>query len=256
MNPIQTLEPILVFSWSGELPPNTLAGLDCAGRFVDGEFQPGFICYGVPIGTDIFVRDVLREKVEEVARGADRSCEVLGQDSQALWTILRSSVAQQLDYHLSLCYPSDIRAAAEYLDGVIWRVLEFAAKTNIPQGNEGLGWECCLQVPVENRRSLSYQSWLVRQPVRMGGLGLRSLVDTSPAAFIGALEMALPFFPRDCPVLSELVGDEVGGDGARWQDLLRSGCRTGTEFAAAWDTLQTEARETCNYLGRELEGPL
>ena len=33
----------------------------------------------------------------------------------------------------------------------------------------------------------SFQSWLVRLPVRERGMGLRSLVDTIPAAFIGLL---------------------------------------------------------------------
>ena len=39
----------------------------------------------------------------------------------------------------------------------------------------------------------SYQQWLARLPIRERGMGLRSLVDTSPAAFIGSVEMALPF---------------------------------------------------------------
>ena len=96
---------------------------------VRGVFCPGFICYGIPIGCDTFVRTKLFEKVEEVAKGADKACEVLGKDSQALWTVLRSSVAQQLDYHMSLCYPSDMKAAAEHLDGVLWRVLECATRS-------------------------------------------------------------------------------------------------------------------------------
>ena len=73
-----------VFSWSGELPYNTLMGIKRAGRIVDGVFELGFMCYSVPIGTNIFERDVLKEKVEEVTKGADISCKVLGQDSQAL----------------------------------------------------------------------------------------------------------------------------------------------------------------------------
>ena len=30
------------------------------------------------------------------------------------------------------------------------------------------------------------------QPVKLGGLGLRSLVETCPAAFVGRVEMAIP----------------------------------------------------------------
>ena len=83
---------------------------------------------------------------------------------------------------------------------------------------------------MDRRDGLSFQSWLVRQPVRLGGLGLRSLADTCPAAFLGALETALPSFVGEhdgCTVLEDLVGPEVAGEGARWQSLLQFNCRTG-----------------------------
>ena len=38
----------------------------------------------------------------------------------------------------------------------------------------------------------SYQRWMIRQPIKLGGLGLRSLVDTCAAAFVGGIEMAIP----------------------------------------------------------------
>ena len=34
-----------VFTWSGTLPPETTAGMTCAGMDVNGEFEPGFMCY-------------------------------------------------------------------------------------------------------------------------------------------------------------------------------------------------------------------
>jgi hypothetical protein len=64
---------------------------------------------------------------------------------------------------------------------------------NIPRSEEGLGVECVLRVGgVPGLADRSFQHWLVAQPVKLGGLGLRSLVETFPAAFIGGLEMALP----------------------------------------------------------------
>ena len=33
---------------------------------------------------------------------------------------------------------------------------------------------------------------LMRQPIRMGGLGIRSKVEISPAAYVGGVEMPLP----------------------------------------------------------------
>jgi hypothetical protein len=32
-------------------------------------------------------------------------------------------------------------------------------------------------------------------PLRLGGLGLRSMVDTAPAAFLGSLAAAAPYLP-------------------------------------------------------------
>ena len=42
----------------------------------------------------------------------------------------------------------------------------------------------------------SFQELLTRQPVKLGGLRLRSLLDSSPVAFVGAAEMSLPFLHR------------------------------------------------------------
>ena len=36
-----------------------------AGSEVEGEFLPGYMCYGVPVGSREYVRHVLNEKVEQ-----------------------------------------------------------------------------------------------------------------------------------------------------------------------------------------------
>ena len=111
-----------VFTWDGVLPEATTPGLRRAGTEVNGQFEPGFVCYGVPVGTEMYVHHMLNLKVEEVARGAQNSCKVLGEEKQALWTVLRMSLSQQLDYWLQLCYPSQVLAAAQKMDQVIWEV--------------------------------------------------------------------------------------------------------------------------------------
>ena len=117
-----------------------------------------------------------------------------------------------------------------------------------------------LDVPIRGLGGQSFQSWLVRLPVREKGMGLISLVDIIPAAFIGSVEMSLPFFCREggvCQLLLPTVGDTREAEVAsRWQTLLDSGSRTGRELAECWDTLRGEAQECCDYLGEELEGPL
>ena len=86
---------------------------------VNGTFEPGFDCYGIPMGTDAFVQEALQIKAAEVKRDMEQVSKILAKDSQALWVALHHSLAHKMDYHLSLCYPSDILPAAEYLDNIL-----------------------------------------------------------------------------------------------------------------------------------------
>ena len=43
-----------------------------------------------------------------------------------------------------------------------------------------------LDPPIDYHRGRTFHEWIIRQPVKMGGMGLRGFVDVSPAAFIGA----------------------------------------------------------------------
>ena len=104
-----------IFSW-GELPAGTPPGLARAGTLLDGTFQPGFILYGIPVGTPAYVRHHLGLKVQEVAGEVEQVLNVLEGEGQAIWTIARASTVMKLDYHLSLCYPSDMEEAAREMD--------------------------------------------------------------------------------------------------------------------------------------------
>ena len=55
-----------VFSWDGVIPHETPEGMLNAGKEIDGRFEPGYLCYGVPVGTDGYVRHMLDLKVAEV----------------------------------------------------------------------------------------------------------------------------------------------------------------------------------------------
>ena len=219
---------------------------------MDGNFQPGFLCYGVPVGTDLYVTHMLEQKVEELAAKAQQSCKVLGTERQALWTTLRQSLSQTLDYWMSLVHPTQIEAAANRMDEVLWSVLEVAVGSHIPRGEEVLGYEHCPQPPVHGLGNMSFQSWVAHLPHKQGGLGIRRQVDISPVAYIGALEQTLPSFHDICPPLRHLLGTEEHGEDRRWEPLIASGCRTGRELVRAWDILQREARESAGYLGQEV----
>ena len=44
-----------VYKREGDLPPNTPHGLTLAGEMVDGEFLRGFICFGIPLGSEAYI---------------------------------------------------------------------------------------------------------------------------------------------------------------------------------------------------------
>ena len=60
-----------VLSWDGRLPAGTPPGLVRAGETVAGQWEPGMICYGIPVGTDAYVEHKLDEKVCELATEVD-----------------------------------------------------------------------------------------------------------------------------------------------------------------------------------------
>ena len=140
---------------------------------VEGNFAPGMVCYGAGIGSQVFVKDFLEKKVVELGKTVLASTDLLGEDLQALWTFLSSSVPQKMSYLTSLQYPSDMREAAARADDILWGMLESATQLHIPRRDEGEGVECVLQIPVAGMVESSYQEIAVRLPVRRGGLGLR-----------------------------------------------------------------------------------
>ena len=59
---------------------------------------------------------------------------------------------------------------------------------------------------------------MATQPVKLGGLGLRSNAESRLAAFIGGVEMALPYLVEGdhgeevlCPQLAEVIGRASAG---------------------------------------------
>ena len=83
-------------------------------------------------------------------------------------------------------------------------------------------------------------------------MGLRSMRDNIPAAFLGSLEMSLPFLTGQggqCKLLESVIGDfRQIEKKARWRLLVESGCRTGLELERCWAGLQKEA-----YMGERVE---
>ena len=154
---------------------------------------------------------------------------------------------KMLDYHMALCYPTDMAEAAKEMDRLLFTMLECSSSQSIPKIDEGRGVECCMQIPVTRHQGRSYQDHMVRLPVRLGGMGLRSMTDVSLVAFLGSVEQALPHFIGEggfCQQLAPVLGN-MRDAGHRWRDIVTSQCRTGAELERAWTILREEATQSC-----------
>ena len=249
---------------SGMLPPQTPPNNPPAGVLINGVFWPGFLCYGVAIGSKQFVDNFLGLKVQQLSGEMDRVVAVLKNDNQAAWTLLSTSLTQQLDYSLTLQYPHDILPFASSLDDHVWSVLEQICGQHIPKEEEGLGTECVVVVPqVPLLAGGSFQSTLIKQPIKLGGIGLRSLVETCPVAFLGGVEMSVPHMVVSedeelgsgiCPQLEDVVGQVKGP--VRWEEFLRKNSKTASEFIWSWNQLHNEASSIWELLDLEPSGVL
>ena len=245
------------FAWGGQLPAEAPEEIKLAGAEVNGRWEVGWVVYGCPMGSDAYVAYMMDRKVEEIAKGATRAKEVLKDDPQALWAVLRLSLQQQFSYWISLVHPTQVAAAADRVDTILTGVLETVSGFHMPQGG-GQPYTCPMGPEVGWLEGRSYQQIISTLPIKSGGMGLRSQLDLSQAAWVGALEQALPFFAGEkgvCPPLAELSGEEED-DLHRWQPLLNSGLRTGEELRQAWTLQQQRAGEMAAYLGEELGGAL
>ena len=238
-----------------DIPPD----LTLAGDMVDGQFKPGLDVYGCPLGSDEWISWHLDTKISELAQSKSRACTVLDNDKQALWVLLSLSFSKKLDYLASLVYPSIFHPKAKVFDSLLHSYLQHTTGLLIPEEDQGLGYECCLNPPVATLSSRSFQSLLSATPRSKGGLGLRPLSVVTDPAFIGSIEMSLPFFTGPdglLPALETVVGrPDLGGD-ERWAGLINRGSRTGVEFLSAWQRINSEASECCNFLDEPLEGIL
>ena len=91
---------------------------------------------------------------------------------------------------------------------------------------------------------LTFQQLHVPQPIKSAVLVIRSLVETSPAAFVGGVEMSLPHFTGHegvCTVLRDVIGIIEGG--RRWSTFLTAASRTSVEFNTSWSSLNREATQ-------------
>ena len=154
------------------------------------------------MGEKEYVAAVLNEKVDQIVSEARTALERLQQHRQAAWVALKCSIWSRFEYWASLCYPSDSIPVAQALDNHLWRLLEEVCGFSIlHQGLRGADTgESTISSPEGLREGWSFAAWVARQPVKLGGMGLRSLGELCRPAFLGAMEQALPRLHRGtCP---------------------------------------------------------
>ena len=248
-----------VYKREGDLPPNTPPGLTLAGEMVDGEFLRGFICFGIPLGSDAFISHKLQEQANEIIVDAEKAREVLSSDYQSLWTALRLSISTRFQYWMQLTPPSLCEPVARGLDNALWSILEAACGFKIPRGEEEGGLELRIpNIPALDHKS--FQEWAVRLPARLHGWGLRSLEDSCGPAYLATLETAIPFMSGPegvCTQLSNLWGgEECWGEEAphetRWRQVLTSNCSMAGEMRRSWTKIQQEAQDSSLWLQEPL----
>ena len=99
------------------------------------------------IGSPDFVSHKLMENVQRLEVEINQVMDLLKDDHQSAWTLISASLSHQLDYSISLQYPSDVIDAAKRLDRKIWSALEQVAGQRIPKTDEGGGFECVVDIP-------------------------------------------------------------------------------------------------------------
>ena len=244
-----------VYQREGELPSYTPAGLTLAGERVEGHFLRGFMCFGIPIGSEAFITHKLQEQAQEIIADAEKAREMLSSNYQSLWTALRLSISTRFQYWMQLTPPSLCEPVARGLDNALWTILEAACGFKVPRGGEEGGLE--LRIPeIPNLDHTSFQEWAIRLPARLHGWGFRSLADSCGPAYLATLETAIPFMAGEdgiCPQLSTLWGgEECWGEGApaetRWRQVLASDCSMAGEMKRSWESIQQEARHSAAWL--------
>ena len=189
----------------------------------------------IPLGSDGYVRQFLDVKRDAVLSQIQTISEGLQAYANEAWCALFYSSAHQWDYWMSHVLPRDSRAHSLAIDDALIEAAKGA--TGVDVGGDDT-----------TRRRL-------RLPARLKGAGVRSHVETTPAAFCGSVNQAVPrlidykdeagelvsgFFPPLAAVLGAGSFDS-GNEAARYGAFVASGLAIAAEFAAAWDDLRAEA---------------
>jgi hypothetical protein len=182
----------------GESDPE--ASMNC---FVyDCEYIPkkdGLIVVGVPVGSDMFIRNFLQTTVERIGKQLNDLRSILltpngkvKRDAQTIYQITRLCIPAEFIFLLRTCNPDLTQDAAVYLDTKIetFLLLLFNADQYVADMNE-------------NQK----QSLLTRLHLKLshGGMGITSLNSIRGAAYVGSMALSLSWINKIIPNLIDII---------------------------------------------------
>ena len=181
----------------------------------------------IPVGDGGYVQHYLTSKTDELKSQIEKIATGLQSFNNEAWCALYYCSAHQWDYWMQHALPCDSRVHSAAIDAALLDAAKCAT------GVEFAGDE-------HSRRRL-------RLPARSKGGGVRSHVETTDAAFCGAVNQSIPrlidhkdeagevvvgFFPSLVSVLGAGSFDH-GSEATRYQQYIASGLPSAAEFASS-----------------------
>ena len=227
---------------------------------IEGEEEGGGLeVWGCATGSDGFVTAYVERKGERCRSLISTITRRLATvDPDCLMQVVRLSLSHVLDWVVQNHPPRLTMAEARRFDGAIAAAVAAAGGVDVLDPLAAYSSQVGLQATdLVARRA--------RQPIRLGGLGIRSVEDVARPAYVGVMNMTLPFFLDwqggdgavvpgfyNTPMMSEVLGDgsfDVGGEDQRLAVFLQSGLPMAADVEEAWQVLQGE-------VGLDDHGPL
>lgn len=216
----------------------------------------GVTIWGCPLGDPGFVHAKLADKTDGIRSLIAKNQTALASHPDELLQVLRQSLAHRWDYWLQTQPP---RVTAPY-SAAIDKALDTAYATvfGFNPFDPAAPYRSEVGMPIPD-----FVARRARLPARLNGLGLRAHAQLADAAFVGAINIAIPAITARVsaaggvrPGLFEHLGPLVGPgsfdevhDDYRFSGFLAAGSRLSADFALSWCRMAIEP-------GLDPDGPL
>jgi hypothetical protein len=206
----------------------------------------GIIAGGVPIGDDVFKRNFVAQKVDEVSGQIEQNHTLLRSVNahDHAFQVLRLSDSHRLDYLTQVVSPSTPGVIEEYRR--FDRVLH-----NLAVAAVGVDFQNLNPATHSHPNLVLQRAHLAK---RHKGVGILQVADVCLASYVGCVNMTVPRFPdgaqADGTIIRGLASHMVDAVGTaadfesshdRYATFLGSGLSSAAGFRLAWETMRGEA---------------